>query len=133
MIAASKRIIARVSSIALWPLTMLAANIARLNRKIVRWAIRRRCGPAYLVAMFWVPTITVAGIVWAIAYIHQKPNVPWPALGVVLVIVKKVLALVAYILEQAKRSIKAMRLYRRVFRSARDPAVTTVRASREAE
>jgi hypothetical protein len=34
---AVKRIAARISSIALWPLGTLAANVTRMNRKTMRW------------------------------------------------------------------------------------------------
>jgi apolipoprotein N-acyltransferase len=134
MIAASKRIIAKISSIILWPLTMLAANIARANRKIIRRAIRWRSGPAYLVAIFWFPTMTVAGLAWAIASVHEKPDDLWPVLGAIVLVVKKVMAIVAYVVEQAERAVRALRHYRRHFRS-NDHAVTTARwrAKRESE
>jgi len=134
MIAASKRIIARISSIILWPLTMLAANIARANRKIIRRAIRWRSGTAYLVAIFWFPTMTVAGLAWAITSAHEKPDDLWPVLGAIVLVVKKVMAIVAYLAEQAGRSVRALRHYHRHFHS-NDRAVKTARwrAKRESE
>src|SRR5260370_17854180 len=124
MIAASKRIIARISTIILWPLTILVANIARANRKIIRRAIRWRSGSAYLVAIFWFPTMTVAGLAWALVSVQEKPDDLWPVFGAIVLVVKKVMAIVAYLAEQATRSFNPLRHYRRHFRS-KDRAATT--------
>jgi apolipoprotein N-acyltransferase len=110
-IEAAKRITARISNIALWPLAILIATVTKANRRTIRWAIRHRNGTVFLVAILWFPTLTIVGLVWAIASIHEKPNDLWPLLGVILVGVKKALALIAYGLEQATLIRKALRLY----------------------
>jgi len=117
MIAAIKRTHAKLSRIALWPLAKLTANITRANRKIIRRAIRRRSGAAYLFAIFWFPTMTAAGIIWAVLSIHQKPDDLWPMLGVILLVAKKVMALLVFIAQQAAQNVKALYYYRRHFRS----------------
>jgi hypothetical protein len=117
MIAAAKRAIAKISSIILWPLTMLAKSVAKANRRMIRWAVGRRVGAVYMVAIFWFPTLTVAGATLALFSVHQKPDEAWPIVGAALLIVKKVMALAYYLLEQGFRTIKALRHYRRHFRS----------------
>jgi hypothetical protein len=120
MIAAAKKLGDRISSIVLWPLNVLAASVARANRRIIRWAIRRRSGAAYLFAIFWFPAIIVAGLVWAAISVHEKkPSDLWPTLavaGVVFLVAKKVLAIFYYlIVVQGDRITKALRHYRRHF------------------
>jgi apolipoprotein N-acyltransferase len=112
MIATAKKIIARASSI----ITMLANSVARANRRTIRWAIRKRAGVVYLAAIFWFPVLTIAGATWALVSVHEKPNDLWPIVGVTFLIVKKVMALLYYSLDQGERTIKAFRLYRRRFR-----------------
>jgi hypothetical protein len=96
---------------------MFIKTVARANRKIIRWAVRNRLGSAYLFAIFWVPMLTIAGITWAIFSIHEKSDDIWPFIGIVLLAVKKVMALMTYVLSQAERTFKAMRHYRRHFRT----------------
>jgi hypothetical protein len=116
MIAAAKRIIARISSIIFWPLNMLAKSVTKANKRMIRWAIRRRVGFMYLFAIFWFPTLTVCGLIWALLSVHEKPDDAWgPVAGIILVILKKVLALISYVIDQLRRSLKAIRNYRRHF------------------
>jgi hypothetical protein len=113
IIEAIKRIIARISKIALWPLTILTANVKRANRKTIRRAIRNRSRPLFLFALLWFPTLSVGALVWAIISIHEKPNYPWPIFGIALIALKKVLMLIAYGLDEALRITRALRIYRR--------------------
>ena len=115
MIAAVRKIVARISSIIRWPLIMLTASVVKANKRIIRWAIRRRAGWAYLLAIFWFPALTVAGLVWALFSVHQKPADLWPVASVAIVFVNKFLAIVLYALQQSERTIKAARHYRRHF------------------
>jgi hypothetical protein len=95
---------------------MLAKSVAKANRVVIRWAIRRRSGVAYLAAIFWFPTLTAAGLTWALVSIHEKPSDLWPVVTVGLVFAKKFLAIVWYLIQQYERIIKALRHYRRHFR-----------------
>lgn len=108
--------LAKISSILSWPLTMLAASVARANRAIIRWAIRRRLGLMYLAAIFWFPTLTVAALTWALVSVHIKPGDAWPAVSLALLVTNKFLAIVWYLTQQYERIIKAVRHYRRHFR-----------------
>jgi hypothetical protein len=121
MIAAARKIFAWASHIALWPLNMLAKSVTNANKRTIRWAIRNQVGAVYLTAIFWFPTLTVAGATWALVRVHEKPDDVWgPVVGLTLLITKKVMALLTYLLAQAERSIKAIRHYRRHF--ARPPS-----------
>jgi hypothetical protein len=116
MIAEAKKIIARASSIILWPLNMLAKSVARANRRMIRWAIRRRAGVVYLAAIFWFPTLTIAGATWALVSVHEKPDNLWPVIGATLLVAKKAMALLAYLIKQGEGLFRALRHYRRHFR-----------------
>jgi hypothetical protein len=120
IIAAAKNTVARISSIILWPLNILAKRKARANRKIIRWAIRKRSRTVYLAAVLWFPILTVAGIVWALMSIHEKPSDTWPTLAAVslfAIAAKKVLSIFYYlIVVEGDKLLKAFRLYRRRFR-----------------
>ena len=117
MIAAIKKIIARISSIIFWPLNMLAKSVTKANRKMIRWAVRKRIGAVYLLAIFWFPAPTVGVMTWALVSIREKPDDAWgPLAGVIALIFKKVIALLSYLLDQLDRIIKAIRNYRRHFR-----------------
>jgi hypothetical protein len=119
MIAAARKITARAASFIFWPLTMLGKPITRTNRKLIRWAIRKQVGAVYVAALFWAPALSVAGLTWAVLSVHQKPVDAWgPAVGLALLIAKKVMALFSYLLDQHFRAIKALRHYRRHFGKA---------------
>jgi hypothetical protein len=76
MIAAAKKIIDRTSSVIFWLPNMLAKSVVKANRRMIRWAIRRRVGFVYLLAIFWFPTLVI-GATWALFHIHQKPDDAW--------------------------------------------------------
>lgn len=115
MIAAARRTLAKISSIVFCPITMLANSVVMTNKRVIRWAIRRRAGWAYLSAIFWFPVLTVAGLTWALVSIHEKPDKLSPTVGVVAILAKKFLAIVWYLVQQAERVFKALRYYRRRF------------------
>jgi apolipoprotein N-acyltransferase len=82
---------------------------------MIRWAIRKRVGVVYLAAIFWFPTLTIIGAGWALASVHQKPDDLWPVIGAALLIAKKAMAFLYYLISQSERVIKALRHYRRHF------------------
>ncbi|MBV9461208.1 MAG: hypothetical protein JO141_27365 [Bradyrhizobium sp.] len=70
----------------------------------------------YLLVIFWFPSLMVAGLIWALASVHEKPSDLWPAfavLGLILLVTKKIVAIVYYpVVVQGDRIIKALRHYR---------------------
>jgi hypothetical protein len=59
MVSAIRNSLAAISAIALAPLNMLAKKVAKANLKMVRWAVRHESRAVYLLAVLWVPTLTV--------------------------------------------------------------------------
>jgi hypothetical protein len=116
MIAAARKIVAKISSIIRWPLTMLTASVVKANKRMIRWAIRKRAGWAYLLAIFWFPALTATGLIVAVFSVRQNPTEAWPVAGVAIVFVNKFLAIVLYALQQSERTVKAARHYRRHFK-----------------
>lgn len=112
--AAVRRIVAVIVNAALRPIAKLAKYAAKANRKMMRWAVRNDCGPLYLFAIFWGPTLSLAALIWAsVAALHAPKTAG--ALMVVLVVANKALSVLLYALNQIERVSKAARHYRRHF------------------
>jgi len=115
VIATAKNIVASVSNIITWPLNILATNVTTANKRLIRWAVRKRVGAAYLLALFWFPALTVAGLLWVLVSIHQRPDALWPIATAVIFFVNKFMFLLLYVVKQYERSVRALRHYRRHF------------------
>jgi hypothetical protein len=63
--------------------------------------------------------LTACSLVWAILHIHEKPDVAWPLILLILTALNKLLALSYYILEEVLRIRRAFRLYRRLTKAVR--------------
>jgi 4-amino-4-deoxy-L-arabinose transferase-like glycosyltransferase len=119
VIAAAQKIIVSVSNIIAWPLNKLATKAATANKRLIRWAVRKRVGVVYLLAIFWFPVVALAGIILALASVHVQPDVVWPVAitAAVIFFLSKFMLLLTYLVNQYQRSKKALRHYRRHFRS----------------
>ena len=105
MIATAKKIVASASSIINWPLNMLAAKVTIANKRLIRWAVRKRVGAVYLLTLFWFPALTVAGLIWVLVSIHQRPDALWPIATAVIFFVNKFMFLLLYVVKQYERSV----------------------------
>lgn len=88
----------------------------------MRWAIRNRNGPAFLFAIFWFHGLILISLGAAAASIHEAPANLWPLATAIAAVLKKILALISYALDQLVRSKKALRMYQKKFRSSRSLA-----------
>ena len=101
----------------LWPLAMLNASIAKANRRIIRWAIRNRNRFAYLFAIFWVP-VTIGGLLaWVLVAVPIKVDGStfMSVAMVVILVIKKILVAILYLMEEAMRTWPRLDHYRREF------------------
>lgn len=123
MIAAIKRAAAKAANIALFPVAILIAKTTKANKRMIRWAIRKRSRPVYLFALFWAPTTTLSLSAWAIfsVPIKTESSLFAPAVVVAIFMAKKVMALVAYALDAWLRLLGPLRHYRRQFNEDQTP------------
>jgi hypothetical protein len=109
--AAAKKIIASVSSIINWPLRMLAAKATTANKRLIRWAVRKRVGAAYLLALFWFWVLTGASVIWALVSFRPHATV----LEAVILLAAKFMALLLYAVKLYEYTVRVLRHYRRHF------------------
>jgi len=65
--------------------------------------------------MLRFPALTFGALVWAIFAVHVRPDDVWgPVWGLALLVAKKIMALLLYLLEEFYRIRKALRMYHKI-------------------
>ena len=119
-IDAIKRMFARTSNIALWPLNILAKKVKRTNARVMRYAISARNKPLFLFAMLWFPTLMFGFLAWGLYSVPIKSDPAWgPIEASIVWFTKKVLTPILFVLREALPIRRALWMYRRLTRAKR--------------